>query len=105
MVTMLFILYNVFGLGEGGGFHHDVDAEHQTLINHKCVCGALNRHFCQLKISEAKPVLSAALFSVLYFVKCLFVVIKFCSQKSVPNAKMNAIISTKFTVVHIMVSA
>jgi hypothetical protein len=36
---------NGFGLGEGGDFHH------------KCVCGALNRHFCQLKISEAKPVL------------------------------------------------
>jgi hypothetical protein len=43
----------------------NVDEENQTLINHKCVCGALNRHFCQLKISEAKPVLgNRAFFSV-----------------------------------------
>jgi hypothetical protein len=30
--------YNVFGLGEGGDFHH------------KCVCGAMNRHFCQTRV-------------------------------------------------------
>jgi len=39
---------NVFGLGEGGDFHHPprrIDAENQCLIKHKCVCGALNRHF------------------------------------------------------------
>jgi hypothetical protein len=56
---------NGFGLGEGGDFHHPprrIDAENQTLINHKCACGALNRHFCQLKISEAKPVLGAGFF-------------------------------------------
>ena len=28
-------------------FTKNLDAENQTLINHKCVCGALNRHFCQ----------------------------------------------------------
>jgi hypothetical protein len=28
----------------------NVDAENQTLINHKCVCGALNRHFCQTRV-------------------------------------------------------
>jgi hypothetical protein len=41
-------------------FNTNVDAENQTLINHqpRLICGALNRHFCQLKISEAKPVLS-----------------------------------------------
>ena len=44
--------YNVFGLGEGGDLHHKVDAENQTLINHKCVCGALNRHFCQTRVSS-----------------------------------------------------
>jgi len=40
--------HNDFGLGEAGDFHHKpacqqagVDAEKQTLINHKCVCGAL----------------------------------------------------------------
>jgi hypothetical protein len=26
-------------------FTTNVDAENQTLINHKCVCGALNRQF------------------------------------------------------------
>jgi len=44
---------NGFGLGEGGDFHHPprrIDAENQTLINHKCVCGALNRHFCQTRV-------------------------------------------------------
>jgi len=32
---------NVFGLGEGGDFITNVDAGNQTLINYKCVCGAL----------------------------------------------------------------
>jgi hypothetical protein len=32
-------------------FTTNVDAENQTLINHKCVCGALNRHFCQTRVS------------------------------------------------------
>jgi hypothetical protein len=31
-------------------FTTDVDAENQTLINHKCVGGALNRHFCQTRV-------------------------------------------------------
>ncbi len=26
-------------------------AENQTLINHKCVCGVPNRHFCQTRVS------------------------------------------------------
>jgi hypothetical protein len=38
-----------FGLVEASDFHHlgsaEIDAENQTLINHKCVCGALNRQF------------------------------------------------------------
>ena len=34
-----------FGLGKRGDFTTNVDAENQTLINHKCVCRALNRHF------------------------------------------------------------
>ena len=37
-------------LGEGGDFYHKVDAKNQSLINHKCVCGALNRHFCQTAV-------------------------------------------------------
>ena len=31
-------------------FTTNVDAENQCLINHKCVCGALNRHFCQTPV-------------------------------------------------------
>jgi len=31
-------------------FTSNVDAENQTLIYHKCVCGALNRHFCQTRV-------------------------------------------------------
>jgi hypothetical protein len=31
-------------------FTTNVDAENQTLINHKCVYGALNRHFCQTRV-------------------------------------------------------
>jgi hypothetical protein len=34
-------------------FTTNVDAENQTLINHKCVCGALNRHFCQTRVSTS----------------------------------------------------
>ena len=52
--------HNGFGLGEGGDFHHKpvcqqvgVDAESAScrMINHKCVCGALNRHFYQTRVS------------------------------------------------------
>jgi hypothetical protein len=32
-------------------FTTNVDAENQTLINHKCVCGALNRHFCETPVT------------------------------------------------------
>jgi len=32
-------------------FSTNVDAENQTLTYHKCVCGALNRHFCQTRVS------------------------------------------------------
>jgi hypothetical protein len=31
-------------------FTTSVDAENQFLIDHKCVCGALNRHFCQTPV-------------------------------------------------------
>ena len=39
------------GLAKVAIFTTNVDAENQTLINHKCVCGALNRHFCQTRVS------------------------------------------------------
>jgi len=38
-------------------FTTNVDAENQTLINHKCVCGALNRHFCQTRVISWPSVL------------------------------------------------
>ena len=33
-------------------FTTNADAENQTLINHKTVCGALNRHFCQTPVGR-----------------------------------------------------
>jgi len=40
----------VWGLAKVAIFITNVDAENCTLINHKCVCGALNRHFCKTRI-------------------------------------------------------
>jgi hypothetical protein len=37
------------GLAKVAIFTTNVDAENQTLMNHKCVCVALNRHFCQTR--------------------------------------------------------
>ena len=53
------------GLAKVAIFTTNVDAENQTLINHKCVCGALNRHFCQTRVSTS-PFLSVL------FVRCHF---------------------------------
>ena len=39
------------GLAKVAFFTTNVDAENQCLINHKCACGALNRHFCQTRVS------------------------------------------------------
>jgi hypothetical protein len=41
----------VSGLAKVAIFTTNVDAENQCLFNHKCVCGALNRHFCQTRVS------------------------------------------------------
>ena len=46
-------LLTVSGLAKVAIFTTNVDAENQTLINHKCVCGALNRHFCQTRVSSS----------------------------------------------------
>ena len=56
----------VSGLAKVAIFTTNVDAENQTLINHKCVCGALNRHFCQTRVS------TSPFFSVVV-VRCHFV--------------------------------
>jgi hypothetical protein len=49
-VVLNWLAGNGFGLGEGGDFYTNVDAENKTLINYNCVCGALNRHFCQARV-------------------------------------------------------
>ena len=41
------------GLAKVAIFTTNVDAENQTLISHKCVCGALNRHFYQTRVSSS----------------------------------------------------
>jgi NADPH-dependent 7-cyano-7-deazaguanine reductase QueF-like protein len=46
----------VSGLAKVAIFTTNVDAENQSLINHKCVCGALNRHFCQTRVQATPPV-------------------------------------------------
>jgi hypothetical protein len=38
-------------------FTTNVDAENQTLINHKCDCGAPNRHFCKTRVTSWPSVL------------------------------------------------
>jgi hypothetical protein len=44
------LLLTFSGLAKVAIFTTNVDSENQTLINHKCVCGALNRHFCQTRV-------------------------------------------------------
>ena len=41
------------GLEKVAIFTTNVDAENQCLMNHKCVCGALNRHFCQTVVRRS----------------------------------------------------
>jgi hypothetical protein len=43
--NILLVAYNGCGLAKVAIFTTNADAENQTLINHKCICGALNRHF------------------------------------------------------------
>jgi hypothetical protein len=50
MFVVLGLQLTVSGLAKVAIFSTNVDAENQTLINHKCVCGALNRHFCQTRV-------------------------------------------------------
>lgn len=49
---LLRLLLTFSGLAKVAIFTTNVDAENQTLINHKCVCGALNRHFCQTRVTS-----------------------------------------------------
>ena len=43
----------VWRLAKVAIFTINVDAEYQTLINHKTICGALNRHFCQTPVTSS----------------------------------------------------
>jgi hypothetical protein len=47
--------YNGFGLGEGTILTIlkiiGIEIESRSLINHKCGCRALNRHFCPTRVS------------------------------------------------------
>jgi hypothetical protein len=40
----------VSGLAKVAIFSTKVDAKNQTLITHKCICGEVNRHFCQARV-------------------------------------------------------
>jgi hypothetical protein len=49
-VCLLSLQVTVSGLAKVAIFTTNVVAKNQCLINHKCVCGALNRHFCQTRV-------------------------------------------------------
>ena len=54
IAVLLFLLnwgISVSGLAKVAIYTTNVDAENQTLNNRKCVSGALNRHFCQTRVS------------------------------------------------------
>ena len=53
------------GLAKVAIFTTNVDAENQTFFNHKCVCGALNRHFCQTRVTGCPSVCPSRLVSIL----------------------------------------
>ncbi len=59
------------GLAKVAIFTTNVDAENKTLINHKCVCGALNRHFCQTAVRCWR---SFCRCSVVHCLQCLWCV-------------------------------
>ena len=60
----------VWRLAKVAIFTTNIDAENQTLINHKCVCGALNPLFCQTPV-EPKPALrECEYFGYLQMHKC-----------------------------------
>ena len=63
MLSRLFLCaLTVSGLAKVAIYTTNVDAENQTLINRKCVSGALNRHFCQTRVcalhEQRTPVVS-----------------------------------------------
>ena len=68
---LLGLLLTFWRLAKVAIFTTNVAAENQTLINHKCVCGVLNRHFCQTPVMCSiihSSILSVVLF---YYYKLL----------------------------------
>jgi len=53
------------GLAKVAIFTTNVDAENQTLMNHKTVFGALNSHFCQTHVRHSYFVVSFKNFTAL----------------------------------------
>jgi len=49
--SILNLVITFLGLAKVAIFSTNVDAENQTLINYKYVCGALSRHFCQTRVN------------------------------------------------------
>ena len=47
------MLHNGLQLQDLAIFTTNVDAKNKTLIYHKCVCGALKRHFCQTRVMRS----------------------------------------------------
>jgi len=67
-------MLTVSGLAKVAIFTTNVDSENQTLINHKCVCGALNRHFCQTRVIRCPSCLSwVTVNSLLLFCRLIWV--------------------------------
>ncbi len=63
-MMLVFRQIDGFLLGEGSVFTTNVDAGNQCLVNHKCVCGALNRHFCQAGVSGSLFLLCLFIFQI-----------------------------------------
>ena len=61
------------GLAKVAIFTTNVDAENQTFINHKCVCGALNRHFCQTRVIGCHSFLVVMLSCQIKHLSCVLI--------------------------------
>lgn len=53
LCRLLGLQVTVCGLAKVAIFTTNVDAENKCLINHKCLCEARNRHFCQTAVSSS----------------------------------------------------
>jgi hypothetical protein len=91
---------NVFGLGEVADFTTNVDAENQTLINHKCVCASLNRNgqgalircFCQIRVINSGPfcrIVKSYCFCLIMLLFCLNIKYSFIKCDINVNVKIN----------------